>query len=93
MNRLACVELTPSQFQRLARNPDAPFGKTFIAWTQYLVVNLGNNSCRLTCSVVPEFPNGEPMVSRQIRSGMRAGTGELFVLVGETIAKYVDEYP
>jgi VAD1 Analog of StAR-related lipid transfer domain len=76
----------------IARNPDAPFGKTFIAWTQYLVVNTGNNSCRLTCSVQPEFPNGEPMVSRQIRSGMRAGTGELFVLLGETVAKYADEY-
>jgi hypothetical protein len=32
------------------------------------------------------------MVSRQIRSGMRAGTGELFVLLGETVAKYADEY-
>lgn len=76
-----------------ARNPDAPFGKSFIAWTQYLVIDLGNNSSRLYCSVEAEFPNGEPMVSRQIRSGMRAGVGELFVLIGETIAKYADEYP
>lgn len=70
-----------------------PFGKTFFAWTQYLVVNLGNDSCRLSCSVEAEFPNGEPMVARQIRSGMRAGTGELFVLIGETISKYADEFP
>jgi VAD1 Analog of StAR-related lipid transfer domain len=85
---LTCIVIS----MPIARNPDAPFGKTFIAWTQYLVVNTGNNSCRLTCSVQPEFPNGEPMVSRQIRSGMRAGTGELFVLLGETVAKYADEY-
>jgi hypothetical protein len=79
--------------KKRARNPDAPFGKTFIAWTQYRVVNTGENSCKLTCSVEPEFPNGEPMVSRQIRSGMRAGTGELFVLIGETVAKYADAFP
>lgn len=79
--------------KKRARNPDAPFGKTFIAWTQYLVVNTGEESCKLTCSVEPEFPNGEPMVSRQIRSGMRAGTGELFVLIGETVAKYANEFP
>lgn len=76
-----------------AKNPDAPFGKTFVAWTQYLVVNTGGDTCKLTCSVEAEFPNGEPMVSRQIRSGMRAGTGELFVLIGEAVAKYADEFP
>jgi hypothetical protein len=74
-------------------NPDAPFGSTFVAWTQYLVVNTGNDSCRLCCSVEAEFPNGPPLVSRQIKSGMRAGTGELFVLFGETVTKYADEYP
>ncbi|GAX10254.1 hypothetical protein FisN_3Lh456 [Fistulifera solaris] len=79
--------------KKRARNPEAPFGKSFVAWTQYLVVNLGNNSCRLVCSVEAEFPNGEPMVARQIRSGMRAGTGDLFVLTGETISKYAAEYP
>lgn len=46
-----------------ARNPDVPFGKTFVAWTQILVENTGSNACKLTCSVEPEFPNGEPMVS------------------------------
>jgi hypothetical protein len=74
-------------------NPDAPFGSTFVAWTQYLVINTGNDSCRLYCSVEAEFPNGPPLVSRQIKSGMRAGTGELFVLFGETVTKYADEYP
>jgi hypothetical protein len=79
--------------QNSARNPDAPFGNTFVAWTQYLVVNTGNNTCKMTCSVEAEFPNGEPMISRQIRSGMRAGVGEVFVLTGATVTKYAHEFP
>jgi hypothetical protein len=47
----------------------------------------------MTCSVEAEFPNGEPMMSRQIRSGMRAGVGEVFVLTGATITKYAHEFP
>jgi hypothetical protein len=73
--------------------PEVPYGSTFVAWTQFTLINTGHHSCRLICSVEPEFPNGPPMVSRQIKSGMRAGVGELFVLIGETIAKYADEYP
>jgi len=33
------------------------------------------------------------MVGRQIKSGMRAGTADAFVIFGETICKYADEYP
>ena len=73
--------------------PEVPYGSTFVAWTQFTVINLGSDSCRLQFSVEPEFPNGPPMVSRQITSGMRAGVGQLFVLIHETIAKYADEYP
>jgi VAD1 Analog of StAR-related lipid transfer domain len=79
--------------KKKAATPGVPYGSTFFAWTQLLVVNTGNDTCRLSCSVEPEFPNGPPMVSRQITSGMRAGVGELFVKIGETITKYADEYP
>lgn len=79
--------------KKKALTPDVPYGSTFVAWTQFTVINTGNHSCRLICSVEPEFPNGPPLVSRQIKSGMRAGVGELFVLIGETISKYADEYP
>jgi hypothetical protein len=79
--------------KKVASNPDVPYGKTFRAWTQFLVINTGNNTCRLICSVEAEFPNGPPLVSRQIKSGMRAGTGELFVKVGETISAYSQEFP
>jgi VAD1 Analog of StAR-related lipid transfer domain len=73
--------------------PDVPYGSTFVAWTQIVFINNGNNSTRMVCSVEAEFPNGPPMVGRQIKSGMRSGVGDLFVLVGETIVKYSDEYP
>lgn len=80
-------------FKKQARNPDAPFGSTFVAWTQFVIINNGDGTCKLTCSVEPEFPNGPPLVRKQITSGMRAGVGELFVLIGETISKYAEEYP
>jgi hypothetical protein len=79
--------------KKKALTPDVPYGSTFIAWTKFVVINTGGDSCKILCSVEAEFPNGPPMVSRQIKSGMRAGVGELFVKIGETISKYADEYP
>jgi len=73
--------------------PEVPYGSTFISWTQYSILNTGKNSCRMVCSVEAEFPNGQPMVARQIKSGMRAGTAEKFVLLGETICRYADSLP
>ena len=74
-------------------SPEVPYGKTFVTWTQILIVNTGNDSCHLTTSVEAEFPNGPPIISRQIISGMRSGTAESFVLMSEVIIKYADEYP
>ena len=79
--------------KKKALTPEVPYGSTFVAWTKFVVLNTGNDSCKLTCSVEAEFPNGPPLVSRQIKSGMRAGVGELFVKIGETISKYADEFP
>ena len=76
-----------------ASNPDVPYGSTFLAWTQYVITNTGNNTCHMVCSVEAEFPNGPPLIARQIQSGMRSGVAQLFVLIGETICKYADEYP
>jgi len=73
--------------------PEVPYGSTFVAWTKYVVINMGIDSCKMICSVEAEFPNGPPMISRQIKNGMRAGVGELFVRIGETINKYADHYP
>lgn len=79
--------------KKRALTPDVPYGSTFEAWTKYVVINTGKNSCKMICSVEAEFPNGPPMISRQIKSGMRAGVGELFVKTGETIQKYSNAYP
>jgi len=69
-------------------SPDVPYGSTFEAWTKYVAINTGNNSCKLICSVEAVFPNGPPMVSRQIKSGMRDGVCEMFVKTGEALQKY-----
>ncbi|KAG7365016.1 protein of unknown function DUF4782 containing protein [Nitzschia inconspicua] len=79
--------------KKKALTPDVPYGSTFEAWTKYVVINTGKNSCKMICSVEAEFPNGPPMISRQIKSGMRAGVGELFVKTGEAIQKYANAYP
>jgi hypothetical protein len=79
--------------RKKALSPEVPYGSTFVAWTKFVVINTGADTCRLVCSVEAEFPNGPPMVGRQIKSGMRAGVGELFVIIGETITKYADEFP
>mmetsp|Transcript_33566 Transcript_33566/g.36142 ORF Transcript_33566/g.36142 Transcript_33566/m.36142 type:complete len:353 (+) Transcript_33566:1717-2775(+) len=69
-------------------SPDVPYGSTFEAWTKYVAINTGNNSCKLICSVEAVFPNGPPMISRQIKSGMRDCVGEMFVKTGEALQKY-----
>jgi VAD1 Analog of StAR-related lipid transfer domain len=79
--------------RKRALTPDVPYGSTFEAWTQYTIINTGTSSCKMICSVGAEFPNGPPMISRQIKSGMRAGVGELFVKTGETIEKYANSFP
>ena len=79
--------------KKKALTPEVPYGTTFVAWTKFVFINTGNDTCKMICSVEAEFPNGPPMISRQIQSGMRAGVGELFVKIGETIAKYANEFP
>lgn len=79
--------------KKRTRSPEVPYGSAFVTWTQQLIVNTGNDSCKVICSVEPEFPNGPPMISRQIQSGMRAGTAESFALMAAVIIKYADEFP
>ena len=92
--------ISPSSLTCCSSLLDAPFlahsmcsGGTFIAHTQIVITNTGSNTCKIVCSVEAEFPNGPPMVGRQIKSGMRAGTADAFVILGTTICKYADEYP
>ena len=72
--------------KRSTLTPDVPYGKRFIAHTQICVLNKGNGSCRMICSVEAEFPEGPPMgVGGQIKKGMNSGTKEVFTKIGETI--------
>ncbi|GKY92133.1 hypothetical protein MPSEU_000184700 [Mayamaea pseudoterrestris] len=79
--------------KKKTHTPDVPFGGTFFSWTMLLFENLGGNSVKMTCSVEAEFPNGPPMIARQIESGLRGGTAESFVSLGETITKYSEAFP
>jgi len=59
--------------------PGVPFGKRFLARTQIIVINTGENSCRMICSVEPEFPDGPPLgMGGSIRKGMKTGTIQTF---------------
>ena len=75
------------------RCPGVPYGKTFISWNQTVVSNIGENTCKIVCSVEAEFPNGPPLVARQIRSGMRTVSAETCMKLGELICQYADEVP
>jgi VAD1 Analog of StAR-related lipid transfer domain len=74
-------------------SPEVPYGSTFVTWTQILLINTGNDSCHMTTSVEAEFPNGPPLISRQIVSGMRSGTAESFVRMSEVIIQYSTVFP
>ena len=76
--------------KKRTRNPDVPYGGTFCAWTQITVHNTGFNSCRMICSVEAEFPNGQPMMARSIKSAMRQGVSDTFLELGETICRYAN---
>lgn len=73
--------------------PGVPFGKRFSAKTQIVVVNTGDNSCELICSVEPEFPNGPPMgMKGQIQRGMKRGTIDMFEKIGSHIRNCAVSY-
>ena len=46
-----------------AKTPEVPFGNTFLSYTQFIVINLGNENVRVIFSMEAEFPNGAPMVN------------------------------
>mmetsp|Transcript_9219 Transcript_9219/g.10161 ORF Transcript_9219/g.10161 Transcript_9219/m.10161 type:complete len:149 (-) Transcript_9219:25-471(-) len=77
--------------QLRALTPEVPYGNTFVVWTQILITNTGCSSCHMVCSVDVEFPNGQPMISRQIISSAKSGTTSYFILLGDSIIKYANE--
>jgi len=66
--------------------PDIPFGNRFVAHTQIIVLNTGENSSRMICSVEAEFPYGEPLgFGRSIRYGMKQGSMAAFEKIRDAI--------
>lgn len=91
------VELTSynqyffSTFRNI-RNPDVPYGNSFISQVQTVVYNTAAQRCHMVISCETFFPNREPIVSRTIKSAMRAGTSDSSVLLGEAICRYAEIY-
>lgn len=69
------------------KNPDVPYGSKFIAHTQIVVYNTGENTCYMECSVEANFPDGPPMgvIAWNIRNSMKSGTMAVFDKIGESI--------
>jgi len=76
--------------KKITKNPDVPFGKTFVALTQIVIVNQGNDSCKMMCSVEPEYVGKKPMIHRQIKNGMQGGTLDIFVQMGKVICQHAN---
>jgi hypothetical protein len=76
--------------QRSTLTPDAPFGTTYIAKTQVVVMKTTDKSCKMMCSVETEFPHGAPMgMAWPIRKGMRDGTLDGFKVIAQTILDHL----
>jgi len=40
--------------KKKALTPEVPYGSTFVAWTKFVVLNTGKDSCRMICSLEAE---------------------------------------
>ena len=69
-------------------NPEVPYGKTFTCSSQITIFNRGDNSCLMVCSCEANFPNGPPIVKRQILSEMRKGNQNVSIIIGQMLIKY-----
>jgi len=76
-----------------SKTPEVPFGSTFLPHTQFIVINLGKENVRVIFSMEAEFPNGAPMVARQIKSALRTGATEFATLFSEYVFAYANVYP
>lgn len=92
----ATISAYESEFFALSistATPGVPFGSRFLARTQIVVINTGENTCKLVCSVEAEFPKGPPMgMKGQIQKGMKKGTLETFEKIGSFIKNCAVSY-
>ena len=78
---------------KVTSTPDVPFGQSFVAKTRLVVQKINAHSCRLTCSVETEFPNGPPLgFGSSIRNGMKRGTLQVFQKMGIMIQQCGEHY-
>jgi len=56
-------------YRKETRNPDVPYGKSFVTVTQFIVFHSGNGNSRMICSVEPMFEIGGVCERIQVSSG------------------------
>lgn len=74
--------------QQITKNPEVPFGNTFEAHRQCVVINRGEYGCRMISSVSCVFPGKKPMIAWKIKNAMYSGCADADVAFGEVICEH-----
>jgi len=74
--------------EQTTKNPEVPFGNTFEAHRQCIVINRGNYGCRMVSSVSCVFPGKKPMIAWKIKNAMYSGCADADVAFGEVICEH-----
>eukprot|EP00557_Chaetoceros_sp_GSL56_P012127 CAMPEP_0176483824 /NCGR_PEP_ID=MMETSP0200_2-20121128/4124_1 /TAXON_ID=947934 /ORGANISM="Chaetoceros sp., Strain GSL56" /LENGTH=789 /DNA_ID=CAMNT_0017880251 /DNA_START=251 /DNA_END=2620 /DNA_ORIENTATION=- len=73
---------------KITRTPHVPFGSSFESHVQTIIVNMGNDTCKMIASVEAKFLDKPPMIAWKIKSAMYSGVTDYFVAKGETICEH-----
>ena len=71
--------------QRVAKNPDVPYGKTFECRCLDVFINTGHNTVRMITSTQAVFYESPPFIAWKIKDGMKNGVMEKSIALGESI--------
>lgn len=71
--------------QRVAKNPDVPYGKTFECQCLDVFINTGHNTVRMITSTQAVFYKSPPFIAWKIKGAMKNGVTEKSIALGESI--------
>jgi hypothetical protein len=74
--------------RKITKTPEVPFGSSFESHVNTIIVNVGNNQCKMIASVEAKFLDKPPMIAWKIKSAMYSGVTDYFVAKGETICEH-----
>lgn len=73
---------------KITKTPEVPFGSSFESHVKTIIVNMGNDQCKMIASVEAKFVDKPPMIAWKIKSAMYSGVTDYFVAKGETICEH-----